>query len=453
MCIRDSPLTLHDFLTWGIARFPADRYLIVLSNHGGSWYNEDSPVPNELWYGDKGMCYDNNYAECLNLYELESVYRDIKTLAGGKLDVIWYQGCLMGAVEVAAVSKDYFDWMVGHETVRYGNENTGKFPNVITFLNGDPTAEDAAGKCVDAPAAPADSYCSSLDLSKYGDLESAITQFVNATVDHADFESFKADLQTILGEVRRVGPPGSAGDLGVFMQNGDIEDFFQRVADAPGENIPAAVKTAATGVVDAVGPMVDTAMGNDAGPEGLHGVAIWLPRTPAEFNAHAATYSGFDFAARTRWPYFLSALYGVAYRIELTWGAEPRDLDSHLYDAQSPAGHVYYGCRECIPGAALDVDDVTSYGPENIRISYLTDGPRDVYEYKVHLYSGAQSSEVSTVKVFRGGQPTPSKTYYRTWNDELRWWHVFNIETDTGNIVDVDSPALGSALAQKLPAK
>ncbi len=435
------PLTLQDFLTWGITKFPAEKYMVVLSNHGGSWFGESHAVPNELWYeeGQKAMCYDGG--DALNMYELEAVYRDIKAMVGDKLDVIWYQGCLMGAIEVAAISKDYFDFMVSHETVRYGSENTDKFPNVVQYMRDNPTAENMGNNCVTAPSAPQSSMGVNHDLSHYDSVESAVKQFVDTTVDHADFEDFRGSLILAVADVRRVAPPGSAAQLEPYIQNCDMQDLFSRISESTDETIPSTVRQAANNVVVALAPLVEHSMGNVDGDPGLNGTAIWLPRTAVEFNNFAAEYSGFDFAGQTRWLTFLSHLWGVAFRIELSWGAQPRDLDSHLWDAQSPSNHIYYSCPSCIPGAGLDLDDVNGYGPENIRIEVLTDGPRDQYDYWVRLYSGEQSAETSTVKVFIGGNAAPSKTYYRSWNDNQRGWHVFSINTDTRAIIDVDEVA------------
>lgn len=445
------PLTLHDFLTWGIAKFPAEKYMVVLSNHGGSWFGESHAAPNELWYDeDKAMCYDGQ--DALNMYELESVYRDIKSMVGSKLDVIWYQGCLMGAVEVAAITKDYFDFMVSHETVRYGSENTNKFPNVVQYMRGNPSAENLGKNATTAATAAISSLGVTYDLSHYDSVESAVKAFVDAAVDHPDFDIFKGDLASILAAVRRVAPPGTVAQLEPYVQNGDMHDFFERISDSAAEAIPAAVKSAANNVTVALAGLVEISAGNNDVDSGLHGTAIWLPRSAAEFNNYASEYIGFDFAGQTRWLKFLSNLWGVAYRIELTWGAQPRDLDSHMYDAQDPPNHIYYSCKTCIPGSSLDLDDTSGYGPENIRIEVLTDGPRDKYEYMVRLYSGDQSSETSTVKVFRGGNSAPSKTYYRTWNDEQRGWHVFDILTDTGQIVDIDVVTSDVRDADKEPA-
>ncbi|MGB9561812.1 MAG: hypothetical protein ACPL6C_03260, partial [bacterium] len=204
-------------------------------------------------------------------------------------------------------------------------------------------------------------------------------------------------------------------------------------------NIPASVRDAARDILPLIDNFVIEKEGANGMPPGLHGLAIWLPKEESLFVNYVAEYSGFDFATRTRWSEFLSHLYGIAYRIELTWGSEPRDLDSHLFDSQEPPNHVYYACRDCINGAYLDVDDVTGYGPENIHIAFLTPGPRGHYEYWVYLYAGQDTiGELSTVKVFRGGNLNPERAYYRYWTDEIRWWHVFDIDDRTGAIIDVD---------------
>ena len=76
--------------------------------------------------------------------------------------------------------------------------------------------------------------------------------------------------------------------------------------------------------------------------------------------------------------------------IRLTWGASPSDIDSHLY---LPNGqHVYYASRGALAAApyyaALDVDDVTGFGPEVVTITRLYTG---TYRYALHNFSGTFS--------------------------------------------------------------
>lgn len=130
------------------------------------------------------------------------------------------------------------------------------------------------------------------------------------------------------------------------------------------------------------------------------------------------------------------------YRIVLTWGATPSDLDSHLsyYNGNTRLIHVYYSSKkgnlngETI--AELDLDDTTSYGPETVTISLdaelLNDG---VFKYSVHDYtnrsstnSNALSMSGAVVRVYKGNDLIT--TYNVPQNKEGTVWHVFEITKD-----------------------
>jgi len=118
-----------------------------------------------------------------------------------------------------------------------------------------------------------------------------------------------------------------------------------------------------------------------------------------------ATASGFFFAQRTGvavgnnsitsgQDIVMSPIGATEIRIVLTWGSVPSDLDSHLTgpNADATRFHVYYGARgstTAAPFAALDIDDVSSFGPETITITQFNSGN---YRYSVHDYSDRFSS-------------------------------------------------------------
>lgn len=95
-------------------------------------------------------------------------------------------------------------------------------------------------------------------------------------------------------------------------------------------------------------------------------------------------------------------------KITLTWGANPSDLDSHLTGPLTATGsnsttgtrfHVYYGNLGSLTGssfAALDVDDVTSFGPEVVTINRFVTG---TYRYSVHHFSGSSNIFTSPARV------------------------------------------------------
>ena len=88
---------------------------------------------------------------------------------------------------------------------------------------------------------------------------------------------------------------------------------------------------------------------------------------------------------------------GAAGRIVLTWGATPADLDSHLTGPRMDGSrfHVYFSQKTAPGDAALDVDDVTSFGPETITMHFLRPG---TYRYSVHDYTNRAASSSSALR-------------------------------------------------------
>ena len=83
-------------------------------------------------------------------------------------------------------------------------------------------------------------------------------------------------------------------------------------------------------------------------------------------------------------------------RFVLTWGELPTDLDSHLKtpEIEGTAYHVYYsdpGSADSPPYALLDIDDITSFGPETTTIYDLFSG-----EYHYYIYNFSGNPEITT---------------------------------------------------------
>jgi hypothetical protein len=78
-------------------------------------------------------------------------------------------------------------------------------------------------------------------------------------------------------------------------------------------------------------------------------------------------------------------------RVVLTWGANPDDLDSHLTGPSSTGNsrfHMFYANQSPTNDINLDVDDVTSFGPETTTIKRFYTG---TYRYSVHNYANQGS--------------------------------------------------------------
>ena len=125
------------------------------------------------------------------------------------------------------------------------------------------------------------------------------------------------------------------------------------------------------------------------------------------------------------------------YRIVLSWGGTPSDLDSHLlyYKDGFKIFHVSYNNKKAyIDGenvATLDLDDTDGFGPETITITVDADLIEDgELKYCVHNYSGGYdnlSASNATVRIYRGNKLI--KEYSVTQNQKALVWHVFNIDS------------------------
>ena len=95
--------TLGDFLTWGVANYPADNYMVLLWNHGGGSVS--------------GVEFDELYDDdSLSLTELSEAL----AAPGVTYEVLGFDTCLMSTIENAAVCSKYANYMVASEEYEPG---------------------------------------------------------------------------------------------------------------------------------------------------------------------------------------------------------------------------------------------------------------------------------------------------------------------------------------------
>jgi len=139
-------------------------------------------------------------------------------------------------------------------------------------------------------------------------------------------------------------------------------------------------------------------------------------------------------------------------RIVLSWGATPRDLDSHLRGPLANGGsfHVSFrnrGSTTVSPFAQLNVDVTSGFGPETITLAQTTPG---IYHYFVNNYSGnpALTASSAIVQVFQG------TAQIGTFNVPVTGvggdWHVFDIDGQTGAITVINTIGNASTIPTDL---
>ncbi len=134
-----------------------------------------------------------------------------------------------------------------------------------------------------------------------------------------------------------------------------------------------------------------------------------------------------------------------AYRILLSWGAAPLDLDAHLTgpDRNSGRFHVYFGNRAFGSAASLDLDATGGFGPETVTLFPGADGSHrySVYNYSDPSPGGAEGiageggvparvqvyTDAGLVREYRAPAAAPGNT-----------WRVFELNVSGGTATFTD---------------
>jgi hypothetical protein len=96
------PQTLKDFISWGMRKYPAEHYMVIVSGHG---------------YGFLGSLPDEKSGDLMLTSELQSALETTKKETGRKIDILGMDSCLMGNAETAYAVKNAVDFMVASEEV------------------------------------------------------------------------------------------------------------------------------------------------------------------------------------------------------------------------------------------------------------------------------------------------------------------------------------------------
>ncbi|NIM12971.1 MAG: hypothetical protein GTO45_12660 [Candidatus Aminicenantes bacterium] len=133
------PEVLRDFVEWGVKNYPAKHYALVIWNHGDGWRGnmlkmqqlmlkiKDARSERGQEGGiSKAIASDDTDNDVLYMKEvqeaLESAVTNLKGNNGfEKFDIIGFDACLMGMVEVAYAMRNVTHYMVGSEDLEPGD--------------------------------------------------------------------------------------------------------------------------------------------------------------------------------------------------------------------------------------------------------------------------------------------------------------------------------------------
>lgn len=172
------PATMTAFINYAMTAFPADRYGIVMWNHGGG------PIHG---YGVDQLNDENS----LGIKDIQKAFAN-SMLANQPAEFIGFDACLMATVETATLLQNYGKYLIASEEAEPG---FGWNWNWLTALNENPAADgkDLGKVIADKFIDVCNSYdmegtLSVIDLSKVQQLAAsvdALSQVTNDTIAHS----------------------------------------------------------------------------------------------------------------------------------------------------------------------------------------------------------------------------------------------------------------------------
>jgi hypothetical protein len=296
------PAVLEDFVEWGIRNYPAKYYALIVWNHGGGWkmdVDKNMEKAKALKSANasraesdvlKAVCTDETSGgDQLFMYELRQALNNAKASTDArlgsstKLDLIGFDACLMGMIEVAYQLRDLCGVMIGSEDTEPGAG--WPYNTILTQLASAPLMQpaDLAGMIVEkyySSYGASDAITqAALDMSKLNALVSAVDAFtVKATTEWDKLR----DARTAAKQYHPYAGYNAFWGM-------DIKDFFTRTSNL-------VVSTEIKNACSAVNTALDQAVINEmhgTGDANSNGLAIYFPKTKADYDADI-DYPGYE---------------------------------------------------------------------------------------------------------------------------------------------------------------
>ncbi|MGZ9221984.1 MAG: clostripain-related cysteine peptidase, partial [Anaerolineales bacterium] len=303
------PQTLVDFVTWAIQNYPAKKYALILSDHGGGWTG--------------GFTDMSSSSTGMSLPEIGSALEQIRQNTGiDKFEMLGFDACLMGQIEVFGSLYPYSNYMIASEEVipSYGwsyaawlgqvaqnpSMDGGGLSDAVvsTYVVNDTALTELRTSANDIAQEESTTTLSAIESARVPDMIGAMNQFVStmASLDQGDVakaRTYARNYYSVFGE--EVSP--SFIDLGNFS-----EVLTNLTGDSSLQQAAIQLQTAIASAV--------VAEKHGPGMSGSNGVSFHFPDSDlyyfTEYNSDFPPYyleSSQTFLEQSYWDEFLAFHY------------------------------------------------------------------------------------------------------------------------------------------------
>lgn len=309
------PDTLIDFVNRSRVREPADHYFLAIVDHGGGWSPDLALSQGRgRWaFGGSGFSWDetNDY-HYFSSKDMKAIFRGVAE-AGGPIDVVFYDACLMAMLEEVYQIRGGATYVVASE-----NETWTSFPydTYLTSIESATLPSNLAGSIVDNYYHSLQGYprtMSAIDLAQIGPVSTTLDSLSTALIN-----SLPTSKEVISQALRAAQKLDYDFDFRIEEKEGyvDLASFAAELANRmPG----TPVATAANDLLEALGPLIiyERHQSSFAWPSGEYldldgttGLSIYLPLGKLDYDLSYYLPDQLDLAADTHWDDFIFAFIG-----------------------------------------------------------------------------------------------------------------------------------------------
>ncbi len=271
--------TLVSFVDWAKTNYPAEKYFLVLWDHGDGWYKGDEAI--------KSFSNDNSSGNAIDVSngEFANALSQIKTKLGKNIDLIGFDACLMGMWEVMYIAKDYAGVMVCSE------ETEGAagwyYTNFLNSLKSNPSMSAVdLGKAV-VNGTSGQSTLSVIDLTTVSTLSTKINTFAQELMN-ARGAGYSSTISSCRSSTKQF----------YITSHIDLYDFANKIYSA---SVPTALKNAASDLMNYITGYVVKLYKNSSSYSVCRGVAIYHPTS----TSIDSRYNSLPSSSATQWDEYI----------------------------------------------------------------------------------------------------------------------------------------------------
>jgi hypothetical protein len=329
------PEALIDFITWACRTYPAERYALVLWNHGSGWKDDDiyrvaeqkgvkdkvtrgqvrglaSGKPSRALFSttleklvveaaetERAILFDDSSADFLDNQEMRSVFQKAIDQVGRPFDLLGFDACLMSMLEVDYQVRDMGRVAVGSQEIEPGDG--WPYDAILARLVDDPdmTPEVLGRIIVEAYVNFYKTHYPRLSVTQSAVSLAGLEPAAEAVGDLADA------LMGSLGQQEALGLLFFALRSAQTFTDRDYVDLAHFCQLLAGADASEEVSLAARRVVDRLtgesSPLIAEAH-HGSEVDNARGLSIYLPA-----RVLSPLYSQLQFASTYRWDEFLDA--------------------------------------------------------------------------------------------------------------------------------------------------